>query len=51
MKFITFEVDKQEIADGESTNILINIHSSENRVIDDAGIVMTIEPSGYEPFL
>jgi hypothetical protein len=51
VKFMTFEVDKQEIAVGESTNVLINVRSSEDKVIDDARIVMTIEPSGYEPFL
>jgi flagellar basal body-associated protein FliL len=44
VKFMTFEVDKQEIAVGESTNVLI-------KVIDDARVVMTIEPSGYEPYL
>jgi hypothetical protein len=51
VKFITFEAKKKEIAVGESTTVLINVRSSEDRVIDDARIVMTIEPSGYEPFL
>jgi hypothetical protein len=51
VKFMTFEADKQKIAVGETTNILINVRSSENKVIDDARIVMTIEPSGYEPYL
>ena len=51
VKFMAFEVDKQEIAIGESTNLLINVRSSEDEVIDDGRIVMTIEPSGYEPFL
>jgi hypothetical protein len=51
MKFMTFEVDKQEIAVGESANILINVVNSEDKVIDDATIVMTIEPYGYEPYL
>jgi hypothetical protein len=36
---------------GESTAVLINVRSSEDKVIDDTRIVMTIEPSGYEPFL
>src|SRR5215211_5541092 len=45
VKFMTFEVDKQEIAVGESTNILINVRNSEDKVIDDARIVMRIEPS------
>jgi hypothetical protein len=49
---MTFEVDKQEIAVGESANILINVVNSEDKVIDDdARVVMTIEPYGYEPYL
>ena len=42
---------KKEIAVGESTAVLINVRSSEDKVIDDTRIVVTIEPSGYEPFL
>jgi hypothetical protein len=51
VKFMTFEVDKQEIAVGESTNVLINVQSSEDKAIDDAKVVMTLEPSGYEPYV
>jgi hypothetical protein len=51
VKFMTFEVNKQEIAVGESTNVLINVQSSEGKVIDDAKVVMTLEPSGYEPYV
>lgn len=51
VNFITFEVDKQEIAIGESTNLLINVRSAEDEAIDDARIAITIEPAGYEPFL
>jgi hypothetical protein len=51
VKFMTFEVDKQKIAVGESANVLINVQNSEDKVIDDARVVMTIEPSGYEPYL
>jgi hypothetical protein len=51
VKFMTFEVDKQEIAVGESTNVLINVRNSEDKIIDDAKVVMTIEPSGYEPYV
>jgi hypothetical protein len=51
VKFITFEVDKQEITVGESTNVLINVQSSEDVVIDNAKVAVTIEPSGYEPYL
>ena len=51
VRFITFEVDKQEITVGESTNVLINVRSSEDKVIDDAKVVMMLEPSGYEPYI
>ena len=51
VKLMTFEVDKQEITVGESTTILINVQSSEDIVIDNAKVVVTIEPSGFEPFL
>jgi hypothetical protein len=51
VKFMRFEVDKQEITVGESTTILINVQSSEDIVIDNAKVVVTIESSGYEPFL
>ena len=51
VKFMTFEVDKQEITVGESTNVLINVQSSEDIVIDNAKAVVTIEPSGYEPYV
>src|SRR5918911_306512 len=51
VRFMTFKVDKQKIAVGESTNVLINVQNSEDKVIDDARVVMTIEPSGYEPYL
>ncbi len=48
---MTFEVGKQEIAVGESTNVLINVRNSEDKVIDNAKVVMTIESSGYEPYV
>ncbi len=51
VRFITFEVDKQKITVGESINVLINVQSSEDKVIDDAKVVMTLEPSGYEPYV
>src|SRR5215212_1211626 len=33
VKFITFEAEKKEIAVGESTTVLINVRSSEDKVI------------------
>jgi hypothetical protein len=51
VKFIRFEVDKHEIVVGETTDVLINVQSSEDMVIDDAKVVVTIEPPGYEPYI
>jgi hypothetical protein len=51
VKFIRFELDKHEIVAGETTNVLINVQSSEDMVIDDAKIVVTIDPPGYEPYI
>ncbi|MDQ3835646.1 MAG: hypothetical protein M3270_01750 [Thermoproteota archaeon] len=51
VKFMTFEVDKQKIAVGESANILINVRNSEDKAVDHVRVLMTIEPSGYEPYL
>src|SRR5919106_4557835 len=51
VKFMTFEVDEQEMTVGESTNVLINVQSSEEIIIDNSKVVVTIEPSGYEPYL
>ena len=51
VKFITFQVDKQEIAVGQSMNVLINVQSSENKVIDNAKVVMTLDPYDYEPYV
>ena len=33
VKFMTFELDKQDIAVGESTNVLINVRSSEDKLV------------------
>ena len=51
VKFMTFEVDEQEITVGESANVLINVQSSEEIMVDNAKVVVTIEPSSYEPYL
>jgi flagellar basal body-associated protein FliL len=42
VKFITFEAEKKEIAVGESTTVLINVRGSEDKVINDTRIVITI---------
>jgi len=51
VKFIRFELDKHEIVVGETTNVLINVQSSEDMVIDDAKVVVTIDPPGHEPYI
>ena len=51
VKFMTFEVDKQKIAVGETANVLINVRNSEDKVIEDAKVVMAIEPTSHESYL
>jgi hypothetical protein len=51
VKFIRFELDKHEIVVRETANVLINVQSSEDMVIDDAKVVVTIDPPGYEPYI
>jgi len=51
VKFITFGADKQEIQVGQSTRVFFNVENSENKIIKDAKVVITIEPQGYEPYL
>lgn len=48
VKFIKFEEGRQVIRVGESTNISFNVENSEKRVIDNAKVVVTVEPEvGY----
>jgi len=42
--FIKFEMQKQEIQVGESTSLVLNIENLENRIIDDARVVVAVEP-------
>jgi hypothetical protein len=44
VKFIKFETERQEISVGENTNISFNVQNSEDRVIDDARVVVTVDP-------
>ena len=50
VKFMTFELDKQDIAVGECANVLINVLSSEDKLIQNARILITIEPSAMSHF-
>jgi hypothetical protein len=51
VNFITFEAEKQEIRVGESTSILYNVQNSEDRVIDDARVVLIVEPEAGQTYL
>lgn len=51
VNFIEFEAIKQEIRVGESTSILFNVQNSEDRVIDDAKVVLTVEPEVGNTYL
>ena len=51
VKFIRFELDKHKIVVGETADVLINVQSSEDMVIDDAKVVVTIDPPGHEPYI
>jgi hypothetical protein len=51
VNFIKFEVQKQEIHVGESTSIIFNVQNSEGRVIDDAKVVISVEPEVGNTYL
>jgi transaldolase len=51
VNFITFGAERQEITVGESTIILYNVQNSEDRVIDDARVVVTIGPEVGDTYL
>ena len=44
VKFIKFDAEKHDLQVGQSTKIIFNIQNSEDRVINDAKVVVTIDP-------
>lgn len=44
LEFVKFEVESQEVRVGETTSVSFNVQNSEERVIDDARVVVAIEP-------
>jgi hypothetical protein len=44
VKFIKFGLQNQEIKVGASTNLVFNVENSEDRVIDSARVVITVQP-------
>lgn len=51
LDFVNFEVETQEVRVGETTSILFNVQNSEDRVIDDARVIITVEPEVGETYL
>jgi len=51
LDFVNFEVETQEVRVGETTSILFNVQNSEDRVIDDARVLITVEPEVGETYL
>lgn len=44
IKFIKFGLQNQEIKVGASTNLVFNVENREDRVIDSARVVITVQP-------
>lgn len=51
LDFVNFEVETQEVRVGETTSILFNVQNSEDRVIYDARVIITVEPEVGETYL
>ncbi len=49
--FVKFEVERQELRVGENTSILFNVENSEDRAIEDARVVVAIEPETGNRYL
>jgi hypothetical protein len=51
LDFVKFEVERQEVRVGEATSILFNVQNSGERVIEDARVVIAIEPEAGRNYL
>jgi hypothetical protein len=51
VKFTEFYPDRKDISVGESSKILFNVQNLETRPINDAQVVIVVEPSGYQSYL
>jgi hypothetical protein len=51
VKFIKFDLQNQEIKVGASTNLVFNVENREDRVIDDARVVITVQPQAGSNYL
>lgn len=49
--FVKFEVERQELRVGQNTSILFNVENAEGRAIEDARVVVTIEPEAGNRYL
>lgn len=50
VKFVSFDADKKDIKVGETTNVFYNVQNLEERAIDDAKVMIIIEPSSSESY-
>lgn len=51
VKFIRFELQDQNMPVGSSTNLVFNIENREDRVIEDARVVIALQPQAGENYL
>ena len=51
LDFVKFEVERQEVRVGEATSILFNVQNSGERAVDDARVVVAIEPEAGRNYL
>lgn len=51
VNFVTFEVERQELRVGQNTSVLFNVENLEDSAIEDARVVVTIEPEAGNTFL
>ncbi|HKU50367.1 MAG TPA: hypothetical protein VJP79_10475 [Nitrososphaera sp.] len=51
VRFTNFTPDRTEIRVGESANIIFNVQSREQGVVNDSKVMIVIEPDGYQPYI
>jgi ABC-type antimicrobial peptide transport system permease subunit len=51
VNFIKFEPERQELRVRQNTSILFNVQNSEDRVINDSKVVVTLEPEVGKTYL
>jgi hypothetical protein len=51
VNFVKFEPERQELRVGQSTRILFNVQNSEDRVINNSKVIVTVEPEVGKNYL